>query len=82
MGNTLVAIGEALIDFIYIIPYAILGLFFALTVKETDNIFSSIIMHMIHNSLIIFMSLNFLKKFFANFKSNTKASLKKEMYSI
>lgn len=39
----------------YLIPYGIMGFVFALAYYETDNIFSSIIFHSIHNSLAILL---------------------------
>ena len=53
--------GEAYIDWIqlvYLIPYGAVGMAFALTYKETDNFYSNLLMHMIHNTatlLLIFM---------------------------
>lgn len=47
----------SMIDFVYVIPYSILGISLAYMVYKTDNIISSIIMHMIHNSLIIILSI-------------------------
>ncbi len=48
-------------EFLFIIPYGSLGYFFAKSYYETDNIFSSAIPHMLHNSfsvaLILLMSL-------------------------
>ncbi len=41
------------IELLYTISYGSLGFFFAKSVYETDNIFSSIIAHMTHNGLII-----------------------------
>lgn len=38
-------------DFIYIIPYGALGFIFALLYYKTDNIFSTITMHSLHNLL-------------------------------
>lgn len=37
------------IDILYILPYSALGYFFSKTYVETDNIYASIIAHMIHN---------------------------------
>lgn len=48
---------ESLIDFIYIIPYSLLGISFAYMVDKTNNILSSIMMHFIHNSAIIVFSI-------------------------
>ena len=41
------------IELLYVIPYGALGFFFAKSVYETDNIWSSMIAHMTHNGLII-----------------------------
>jgi len=50
-------IGQATsyIDYIYIIPYMSLGVTFALLYYDTDNIFSSIMMHMFHNTITIIL---------------------------
>lgn len=40
-------------ELIYIIPYGILGLSFGLTYKKTNNIYSSIVIHSIHNLIVI-----------------------------
>ncbi len=40
-------------DFLYIIPYSMLGISFAKIYYETDNIFSTIFMHAFHNALVI-----------------------------
>ena len=48
-------------DIIYMIPYALLGYYIAKTYYETDNIYTSIIMHSWHNLiciLIIIMGVN------------------------
>lgn len=49
-------------EFLFIIPYGSLGFFFAKAYYETDNIFSSVIPHMLHNSLSVLLILisNFL----------------------
>ena len=41
---------SSLIDVLFIIPYSSLGLAFAYTYYKTDNIFSTISMHLIHNT--------------------------------
>lgn len=48
---------ENLIDFIYVIPYALLGVSFAYMHDKTDNILASIMMHFIHNTAIISFSI-------------------------
>ncbi len=49
--------GKTLVDFLYIIPYGSLGAAFALSYYETKTIFSSIFMHMIHNTVLISLSI-------------------------
>lgn len=44
-------------DLIYLIPYGSLGVCFALLYYKTDNIFSSIVVHSLHNSIAIFLYL-------------------------
>lgn len=41
------------IEFLYIIPYAIPGVAFALLLKETNNIFVPIGFHLLHNGILI-----------------------------
>ena len=41
------------LELLFIIPYGALGFFFAKSVYETDNIWSSMITHMTHNGAII-----------------------------
>lgn len=43
----------SLIEILYIIPYGALGFFFAKNFYETNNIFSSISTHMIHNTIAV-----------------------------
>ena len=43
------------IDYVYIIPYMSLGFTFALLYYNTDNIFSSIMMHAFHNTVTIML---------------------------
>ena len=50
-------IGSAtqVIDYIYIFPYISLGISFALLYYKTDNIFSTVIMHSMHNTVAIIL---------------------------
>ena len=48
---------SSLKELLFIIPYGSLGFFFAKAYYETDNIYTSIIMHIFHNSLSIFFIL-------------------------
>ena len=47
-------------DALYILPYSCLGLSFALSYSETDTIFTSMIMHMVHNTVLILSSIMLL----------------------
>ena len=40
-----------LVDLLYIIPYGSLGFFFAALYNKTDNIYSSMLVHSIHNTI-------------------------------
>jgi membrane protease YdiL (CAAX protease family) len=52
---TIANIMEHISEFLFIIPYGSLGFFFAKSYYETDNIFSSVIPHMFHNSLSVLL---------------------------
>lgn len=43
------------LDYLYIIPYSALGLAFSSLYYKTDNIFSTISMHMLHNTFTILL---------------------------
>lgn len=43
------------LDYIYIIPYLSLGIAFSSLYAKTDNLFSSISMHMLHNTVTIIL---------------------------
>lgn len=45
--------GFSLLNLVYLIPYSILGFTFARAYSETENIYSSIMIHILHNSLSI-----------------------------
>ena len=46
-----------ILEYLYVIPYGSLGFFFALTYYNTKSIYPSIIMHAIHNSALILLSI-------------------------
>ena len=48
---------SSIAELIYIIPYACLGIAFSKIYADTDNIFPSIFMHILHNSLTLFIIL-------------------------
>lgn len=45
------------LDYLFIIPYGALGIAFAALYHKTDNIFSSVFMHMMHNTATIILYL-------------------------
>ena len=49
-----------LIELLYFIPYFILGITFSLIYFKNDNIYSNILAHMLHNSVIVIYYLIFL----------------------
>ncbi len=48
---------QSLFDFLYVIPYASLGIAFSYMYFKTDNILSSMMMHFLHNTSIILFSI-------------------------
>lgn len=44
-------------DYLYIIPYGILGASFAMCYYKTKTVFTSISMHMLHNTILILLSI-------------------------
>lgn len=48
-------LGTGFPEILYIIPYGALGFMFALAYYETDNIFTSVSLHIIHNILTILL---------------------------
>lgn len=50
-------IGASGKELLYIIPYGLLGFFFAKAYFETDNIYTSILAHMFHNGLSVYIIL-------------------------
>ena len=47
---------ETLSGYLYIVPYGALGYFFAKSYEETDNIYTSILSHFIHNFICTLIS--------------------------
>lgn len=45
------------LELLYIIPYSSLGVAFAFMYDKTDTVFTSIIMHMIHNTVLTLLSI-------------------------
>ncbi len=48
---------KSIIDFLYVIPYGALGAAFAFAYYKTDTVFTSMIMHMIHNIVLVAISI-------------------------
>ena len=47
-------------EYLLIIPYGALGFMFAKTLNETDNIYSTILLHMMHNGVLTLLSIGVL----------------------
>jgi membrane protease YdiL (CAAX protease family) len=47
---------NSLWDLLYIIPYSSLGIAFAITYSKTNNIYSTIFMHIFHNTVLTILS--------------------------
>lgn len=48
---------QNLVDWLFIIPYGSLGFFFATSYYDTDTIFTPILFHMLHNVVLILVSI-------------------------
>ena len=47
----------SLMDLLFIIPYGSLGAAFAIMYQKTDTIYTSMLMHMLHNTILIILSI-------------------------
>ena len=56
-GVHVVSSANTLLDYLFIIPYGALGASFAYAYYKTDNLFTSITLHMIHNIILIILSI-------------------------
>ena len=56
-GAHVISSAQNLIDLLYIIPYGSFGVTFAYAYYETNTVYTSILFHMIHNSLLFFLSI-------------------------
>lgn len=56
-GAHVVSMANNIIDLLYIIPYGALGATFALAYHKTDTIYTTVTFHVIHNSLLFFISI-------------------------
>lgn len=56
-GAHVVKSSNTILDYLFIIPYGALGVAFACAYNKTKNIFTSISMHMMHNTILILLSI-------------------------
>ena len=56
-GLHVIGLSDNMVDYIYIIPYLSLGIAFASLYKKSNNIFSTIMMHSLHNTITIILYL-------------------------
>ena len=49
--------GDTPLEYLLIIPYGALGFMFAKTINETDNIYNTILMHMLHNGVLTLLAI-------------------------
>lgn len=56
-GAHVVSSATVFTDYLYIVPYGALGAAFALCYYESDNFFTSFSMHMIHNTILVLISI-------------------------
>ncbi len=59
-GAHVISTASSFLDYLYIIPYGALGGAFALAYWDTDSVFTSMVMHMIHNSVLTIGMIFFL----------------------
>ena len=55
-GAHVVSTADNIVDWLYIIPYGALGASFAYAYYKTDSVFTSMSLHMIHNTLVFLLS--------------------------
>jgi len=55
-GAHVVSSAKVITDYLYIIPYGFLGASFALAYYKTNTIFTSVFLHMLHNTILIILS--------------------------
>ncbi len=59
-GAHVVSSAKTLVDYLYIIPYGVLGAVFAIAYYKTDTVYTSMTFHIIHNTMAFLISV-FLK---------------------
>lgn len=55
-GAHVISMASNIVDLLYLVPYGALGATFALAYYKTDTVYTSITFHIIHNSLLFFLS--------------------------
>ncbi|MBR5370452.1 MAG: CPBP family intramembrane metalloprotease [Bacilli bacterium] len=56
-GAHIINSSNTILDYLYIIPYGALGAAFAYSYYKTNNLFTSITLHMMHNIILILISI-------------------------
>lgn len=56
-GAHVIGSATTLVDYLYIIPYGSLGAAFAVAYYKTDTVFTSLSLHMIHNTILALISI-------------------------
>lgn len=56
-GAHVMSNSKTILDYLFIIPYGALGVAFAAAYNKTNNMFTSISLHMIHNIILILISI-------------------------
>ena len=56
-GVHVISSAKTILDYLYIIPYGALGAAFAYSYYKTNNLFTSITLHMFHNIILILISI-------------------------
>ena len=51
------SISSNILELLLVIPYGALGFMFAKTINETDNIYATILMHMLHNGVLTLIAI-------------------------
>jgi membrane protease YdiL (CAAX protease family) len=56
-GAHVISSATTILDYLYIIPYGALGAAFAFAYSKTNTIYTSMTIHMIHNTVLILLSI-------------------------
>lgn len=56
-GAHVISSATSLVDYLYIVPYGALGAAFAVAYNKTDTVFTSLFLHMVHNTVLALLSI-------------------------